>query len=84
MRTLKTILIALLLASDASAAPKAKAHYQYDVCYLANGRVNVVDVAKTVGAAMSMARLLDRTKADGGAKHTVIVEQIDVSGDVVE
>lgn len=74
--TKRIIIAALLLASTVSAAPKApKRHFDYLVCTVEAGKVHVWETSKTAAAAMDLADLLDRAKANGGAEHFVIVNE---------
>ena len=80
MKTIAAIAIALSFASPAFA--KGKSRHQFDVCYLDHGRVAVVGTSDKQAKALAVASFLDESKADHGAHHFVIVEELDEKGDV--
>lgn len=79
MKTLKTLALVLLLASSAHAG--GKRHVQFDICVVSGGRVVVRGHSPKQAPALAVAAYLDESKADGGAHHFVVVEELADSGD---
>ena len=78
----KTIIIATALSLAAPAFAKGKNRHQFDVCYLDHGKITVVGTSEKQAKALAVASFLDESKADRGAHHFVIVEELDEKGDV--
>lgn len=78
----KYIMIAIALSLSAPAYAKGKSRHQFDVCYLDHGKITVVGTSEKQAKALAVASFLDESKADRGAHHFVIVEELDEKGDV--